>query len=90
VLIRKIKKNRVSLAQRCRFLLLELIQSGLNSRFDMSVAFMINFSFRAMFPETLLVTDFMNLKIKPTQSFRSNHKCKIYVRVFIGVGTHTY
>jgi hypothetical protein len=37
--------------------------------------------------ETLLVTDFMNLKIKPTQSFAC--KERVCVRVFIGVSTHT-
>jgi hypothetical protein len=35
--------------------------------------------------ETLLVTDFVNLKIKPAQSFGGAHKCKVYVRVFIRV-----
>jgi hypothetical protein len=35
--------------------------------------------------ETLLVTDFINLKIKPTQSFRDAHIDKIYVHVFIRV-----
>jgi hypothetical protein len=40
--------------------------------------------------EALLVTDFVNLKIKPTQSFRGAHRGRIYVRVFIGVSAHTY
>jgi hypothetical protein len=40
--------------------------------------------------ETLLVTDFINLKIKPTQSFECAHRDKLCVRVFIGVGAHTY
>jgi hypothetical protein len=31
--------------------------------------------------ETLLVTDFVNLKIKPTQSFRGAHKGSVYVCV---------
>jgi hypothetical protein len=39
--------------------------------------------------ETLLVTDFMNLKIKPAQSFGGAHKCKVYVRMFIGVSART-
>jgi hypothetical protein len=39
--------------------------------------------------KTLLVTDFMNLKIKPTQSFRCAHISKMCVRVFIGVSAHT-
>jgi hypothetical protein len=39
--------------------------------------------------KTLLVTDFMNLKIKPTQSFRCAHISRMCVRVFIGVSAHT-
>jgi hypothetical protein len=35
--------------------------------------------------EVLLVTDFVNLKIKPAQSFRCAHKGRVCVRVFIGV-----
>jgi hypothetical protein len=35
--------------------------------------------------ETLLVTDFMNLKIKPAQSFEGAHRGRVCVRVFIGV-----
>jgi hypothetical protein len=38
----------------------------------------------------LLVTDFVNLKIKPAQSFRDGHTGKMYVRVFIEVSAHTY
>jgi hypothetical protein len=40
--------------------------------------------------ESLLVTDFVNLKIKPTWSFRVAHKDRVYVRVFIYVSAHTY
>jgi hypothetical protein len=39
--------------------------------------------------EALLVTDFVNLKIKPTQSFRCAHKSMVYVRVFIWVSVST-
>jgi hypothetical protein len=39
--------------------------------------------------EALLVTDFVNLKIKPTQSFRCAHRNRVCVRVFIGVNAHT-
>jgi hypothetical protein len=35
--------------------------------------------------ETLLVTDFMNLKIKPTQSFKDAHKDRVYIHVIIRV-----
>jgi hypothetical protein len=38
--------------------------------------------------ETFLVTNFVNLKIKLTQSFKDAHKDKICVCVFIGVSTH--
>jgi hypothetical protein len=40
--------------------------------------------------ETFLVTDFMNLKIKPTQSFRVAHMGKMCVHVFIEMSAHTY
>jgi hypothetical protein len=36
-----------------------------------------------------LVTDFVNLKIKPAQSFRGTHRDTIYVHIFIGVNVHT-
>jgi hypothetical protein len=39
--------------------------------------------------ETLLMTDFVNLKIKPVQSFGGAHKGRICVRVFIGVSVRT-
>jgi hypothetical protein len=35
--------------------------------------------------DALLVTDFMNLKIKPAQSFEGAHRGKIYVCVFMCV-----
>jgi hypothetical protein len=35
--------------------------------------------------KTPLLTDFMNLKIKLTQSFRDAHRDRVYIRVFIGV-----
>jgi hypothetical protein len=39
--------------------------------------------------DALLVADFMNLKIKPDQSFGSAHRARVCVRVFIGVSAHT-
>jgi hypothetical protein len=39
--------------------------------------------------ETLLVTDFVNLKIKPAQSFGGTHRGRVCVRVFIGVSART-
>jgi hypothetical protein len=38
--------------------------------------------------EALLVTDFMNLKIKLTQSFRSVHRGRVCVCVFIWLIAH--
>jgi hypothetical protein len=40
--------------------------------------------------EALFVTDFMNLKIKPAQSFGGAHRDIVCVRVFIEVSDHTY
>jgi hypothetical protein len=39
--------------------------------------------------ETLLMIDFMNLKIKPA-SFRYAHRGRLYVLVFIRVSTYIY
>jgi hypothetical protein len=39
--------------------------------------------------ETFFVTDFVNFKIKLTQSFRDAHKVRVCVYIFIGVSTHT-
>jgi hypothetical protein len=39
--------------------------------------------------KALLVTDFVNLKIKPAQSFEGAHRDRVYVRVFIGVSART-
>jgi hypothetical protein len=38
----------------------------------------------------LLVTDFMNLKIKPTQSFGCAYKDRMRVHIFIWMSEHTY
>jgi hypothetical protein len=40
--------------------------------------------------ETLLVDDFMNLKIMSAQSFEGDHRDRVYVRIFIGMNTHMY
>jgi hypothetical protein len=39
--------------------------------------------------ETLLVTDFVNLKIKPAQSFEVAHRSRVCVRIFIAMSAHT-
>jgi hypothetical protein len=40
--------------------------------------------------KTLLMTDFINLKIKPDQSFEDAYMGRVRVRVFIGLSDHTY
>jgi hypothetical protein len=40
--------------------------------------------------ETLLLTDFMNFKIKSAQSFRDDHRSRMCVHVFIEVYVNTY
>jgi hypothetical protein len=75
------------------FLTVELIYLDLNFRFNMDVIFMVNYSFcgmrRHINSEILLVTDFMNLKIKLSQSFGSAHMNKLYVCIFIGLSVCT-
>jgi hypothetical protein len=39
--------------------------------------------------ETFLINDFMNLKIKSTQSFEGAHRGRMCIRVFIGMSVHT-
>jgi hypothetical protein len=39
--------------------------------------------------EVLLMTDFINLKIKSAQSFEGVHRSMMCVYTFIGVGTRT-
>jgi hypothetical protein len=60
----------------------------------MDVVFTVNYFFsgirRPIESETLLVTDFVNLKIKPAQSFGGAHRDRMCVAVFIGVSDHTY
>jgi hypothetical protein len=40
--------------------------------------------------DALLMTDFMNFKIKLAQFFGCAHSNKVCVRIFIGVSAHTY
>jgi hypothetical protein len=35
------------------------------------------------------LTDFVNLKVKPIQSFGCAYKSRMYVHIFIGVGART-
>jgi hypothetical protein len=38
--------------------------------------------------ETFLMTDFVNLKIKPSQSYESAYRSKVYMRIYIGIYNH--
>jgi hypothetical protein len=63
-----------------------------NSIFDMSVTRLIILSVECDVPidsETLSVTDFVNLKIEPAQSFEGSHRGKVCVHIFIGMSAHT-
>jgi hypothetical protein len=40
--------------------------------------------------ETLLMTNFINLKIKLTQSFKNAHSDRVYMRVFLGINIHMH
>jgi hypothetical protein len=74
--------------------MVKLTYSGLNYRFDMCVVFITNyFLVGGAVPiesEALLLTDFLNVKIKPVQCFGCTHRVRMYVHVFIGVSAHTY
>jgi hypothetical protein len=77
----------VGLVQLVRFLVMELTNSGSNPRFDMCVVFILSIEDDvSVDSDTLLVIDFVNLKIKPTQSFGCTHKNSVCV--FIGLSTH--
>jgi hypothetical protein len=39
--------------------------------------------------ESLLETDFMNLKMKSAQYLRYAYKGRVYVHIFIGISAHT-
>jgi hypothetical protein len=76
----------VALAQLVRFLVVKLNHPDSNSRFDMGVVFTANYLFSekrldvSVDSDTLLVTDFVNLNIKPTQSFKGAHRGRMCVR----------
>jgi hypothetical protein len=64
----------------------------LNSRFDIGVVFMLNYFLVEddifVDNDPLLMTDFINLKIKLTQSFKGAYKNRMYVHMFIELGAH--
>jgi hypothetical protein len=82
------------LVQLIRFLGVKLTHIGLNFRFDISVIFTANYFFsrrgRPDNSDVFLVIDFVNLKIKSTQSFRCAHSDRVYVHIFIWMNARTY
>jgi hypothetical protein len=77
----------VGLAQLVRFIVVELTHLGSILRFDTILyLWLIILLVRGdilIDNETLLVTDFVNLKIKPIQFFRSAYRGRICTHVFI-------
>jgi hypothetical protein len=84
----------MGLAKLIRFLVVKLTHPYLNPRFDIYIIFTVNYflviSDVPVDSETLLVTDFINLKIKLTQSFICAHRDRMYVHVFIRMSAHMY
>jgi hypothetical protein len=82
----------VDLVQLVRVLVVELTHTGLNFRFDMRIVFTVNYFLVGgdvpVDSETLLMIDFVNLKIKLTQSFGCAHKDRVCVHIFREVSAH--
>jgi hypothetical protein len=76
-------------SQLIRFLVVKLIHTDLNLRFDMSVIFITNYSF-PINSETFLMINFVNLKIKPTQSFERVHKDMMCICIHRGECSYIY
>jgi hypothetical protein len=80
----------VGLAQLIKFIVVELPHPGSNPRFD-DLTWVLHLRLiillvRCDVPidnKTFLMTNFINLKIKPTQSFRCAHMGRVCMRVFI-------
>jgi hypothetical protein len=70
------------------FLVVELTHLNLNSRFDMSVIFMTNYFLVdddvPIDCDALLVTNFVNLKIKLTHSFGCAHRGRMCICIYMG------
>jgi hypothetical protein len=70
----------------------KLIYSVLNFRFDMFIIFMINYFFSRrqchIDSEILFVINFVNLRLKLAQSFRTIHRYRVCFRVFIWISLH--
>jgi hypothetical protein len=72
-------------------IVVEPIHPCSNPRFDVSVVY-LRLIILSVVDDVLVIhflTDFMNLKIKLIQSFRVAYRCRVCVRIFIGVSTHT-
>jgi hypothetical protein len=76
------------------FFVVEPTHAGSNLRFNISVTYLrliiLLVGDVSVDSETLLVIDFINLKIKSTQSFKCAHRGRMYVRVFIGEYSYVY
>jgi hypothetical protein len=72
----------------------KLIYADSSFRFNMNIIFITNYSFNekrcSVDNETILVTDFVNLKIKSTQSFRDTHRGIIYMCVYKNKYSYIY
>jgi hypothetical protein len=70
----------------------EPIRPGLNPRFGVSVVYLCLIILLVVGGVTVTarrsLTDFVNLKIKPTQSFECAHRGRVRVCIFIGVSAH--
>jgi hypothetical protein len=75
--------SKVSLFQLIKFLVVELIYSDSSRLIILLVGDDIPVD-----SEALLVTNFVNLKIKPTQFFRCVHSGSMHIYVFIEVDTY--
>jgi hypothetical protein len=68
---------------------MKLTHSVSNPKFGMSVIFTANYSFSGrrhpVDSDALLMTNFVNLKIKSAHSFRVAHRNRMCMRVFIVV-----
>jgi hypothetical protein len=71
-------KQQRGFSQLVRFLVVKLTHSDLNLTFDMCIVFITNYfsvgGDVSIDSETLLVINFVNLKIKPDQSFGYVHE----------------
>jgi hypothetical protein len=70
------------------FFVVESIHLYLNYRFNICIIYLQLIILSVIYDvsidsDAFLMTDFMNLKIKPTQSFKDTHRGKVYVHIFI-------